>query len=114
MQIPANLGNLGVKLRQQITASDVVIKGIGDGHPQKENSHATEDKIKDFIQKGINKKFQEVGYQFSSILSLLPRVLIKSRELRTCRNDVWYYCNRVLIGLNLNFDTILTYKRSFF
>ena len=85
IQIPANLRNLGVKLRQQIPASDVVINGIGDGHAQKENSHATEDKIKDFIQKGINKKFQEVGYQFSSILSLLPQVLIKSRELSTAK-----------------------------
>ena len=28
------------------TASDVVSKGIGDGHAQKENSHTTEDKIK--------------------------------------------------------------------
>ena len=46
IQIPGNLGNLGVKLRQQITASDVVSKGIGDGHAQRENSHATEDKIK--------------------------------------------------------------------
>ena len=34
IQIPANLGNLGVKLRHQITASDVVIKGIGDGHAE--------------------------------------------------------------------------------
>ena len=46
IQIPANLGNLGVKPRQQIIASDVVSKGIGDGHAQKENSHTTEDKIK--------------------------------------------------------------------
>ena len=51
IQIPANLGNLAMKLRQQITASGVVSKGIGDGHGQKENSHTTEDKIKDFIQK---------------------------------------------------------------
>ena len=46
IQIPANLGKLGVKLRQQVTASDVVSKGIGDGHVQKENSHTTEDKIR--------------------------------------------------------------------
>ena len=46
IQIPANLGNLGVKPRQQIIASDVVSKGIGDGHAQKENSHTREDKIK--------------------------------------------------------------------
>ena len=46
IQIPANLGNLGVKLRQQTTVSDAVNKGIGDGHAQKENSHTTEDKIK--------------------------------------------------------------------
>ena len=85
IQIPTNLGNLGMKLRQQITASDVVSKGIGDGHAQKENSHTTEDKIKDFIQKGVNKKLQEVGYQFSSILLLLPHVLIKSRKLSTAK-----------------------------
>ena len=47
IQIPANLGNLDVKLRQQTTASDVVSKGIGDGHVQRENSHSKEDKIKD-------------------------------------------------------------------
>ena len=46
IQIRANLGNLGVKLRQQTTASDVVNKGIVDGHAQKENSHTTEDKTK--------------------------------------------------------------------
>ena len=46
IQIPANLGNLGVKLRQQTTVSDVVNKGIGGGHVQKENSHTTDDKIK--------------------------------------------------------------------
>ena len=46
IQIPANLGNLGLQLRQQATVSDVVNKGIGDGHAQKENSHTTEDKIK--------------------------------------------------------------------
>ena len=46
IQIPANLGKLGVKLRQQITALDVGSKGIGAGHAQKENSHTTEDKIK--------------------------------------------------------------------
>ena len=49
IQIPANLGNLGVKLRQQITTPDVGSKGIGDEHVQKENSHTTEDRIKDFI-----------------------------------------------------------------
>ena len=47
IQIPANLGNLDVKLRQQTTTSDVVSKGIGDGHVQRENSHSKEDKIKD-------------------------------------------------------------------
>ena len=46
IQIPANLGNLGVKLGQQTTVSDVVNKGIGCGNVQKENSHTTEDKIK--------------------------------------------------------------------
>ena len=40
----------------------------------------------DFIQKGVNKKFQEVVHQFSSsVLSLFPGVLIKSRELSTTK-----------------------------
>ena len=39
---------------------------------------------------------------------------LKKVKLNSCRTDVLYYCNRFLIGLNLNFDTILTYKRSFF
>ena len=46
IQIPANFGNPGVKLRQQTTVLDVVNKGIGDGHVKKENSNTTEDKIK--------------------------------------------------------------------
>ena len=46
IQMPANLGNLVVKLRQQTTVSDVVNNGIGDGHAKKENSHTAEDKIK--------------------------------------------------------------------
>ena len=49
IQILANLGNLGVKLKQQTTVSDVVNKGVGDGHVQKENSHTTKDKIKRLI-----------------------------------------------------------------
>ena len=39
IQIPANLGNLGVKLTQQTTVSDVVNMDIGGAHAQKENSH---------------------------------------------------------------------------
>ena len=46
IQILANLGNLGAKLKQQTTVSDVVNKGVGDGHVQKENSHTTKDEIK--------------------------------------------------------------------
>ena len=46
IQIPTNLGNLGMKLRQQTTVSHVENKGIGDGHAQIENSHTTEDKRK--------------------------------------------------------------------
>ena len=38
IQIPANLGNLGVTLRQQTTVLDVVNKSIEDDHAQKENS----------------------------------------------------------------------------
>ena len=38
IQIPANLGNLGMELRQKTTVRDVVNKGIGDGHALKENS----------------------------------------------------------------------------
>ena len=50
IQVPANLENLGVKLRQRTTVLHVVNKDIRGGHPQKENSHTIEDKIKDFIQ----------------------------------------------------------------
>ena len=46
IQTPANLGNLGLKLRRPTTVSDVVNKGIGSGHAQKENSDTTYDKIK--------------------------------------------------------------------
>ena len=46
IQIPANLGNLEVKLRQQTAVSDVVNKGIGYGHALKENNHTTEGKRK--------------------------------------------------------------------
>ena len=46
IQIPANLGNLGMKLRQQTTVLDVMNKVIEDGHALKENNHATEDRIK--------------------------------------------------------------------
>ena len=46
VQIPASLGNLVVKLRQQTTVLDVVNKVIGDGHALKENNHTIEDKIK--------------------------------------------------------------------
>ena len=42
IQIPANLRNVGVKLRQQTTVLDVVNKGIGGGHAQKENGHTTD------------------------------------------------------------------------
>ena len=45
IQIPANIGSLGVRLRQQITVLDVVNKGIGGGHAQKECNHTTGDKI---------------------------------------------------------------------
>ena len=44
IQIPANLGDFGVKLRQKTTVLHVMNKSIGDGHAQKENSHTTEDK----------------------------------------------------------------------
>ena len=46
IQILANLGNLGTKLKQQTTVSDVVNKDARDRHVQKENSHTTKDKIK--------------------------------------------------------------------
>ena len=35
-------------------------------------------------------------------------------RLNSCRADVLHYCERHLIGLDLNFDTILTYKQFFF
>ena len=46
IRIPATLGNIGVKLRQQTTFLDVVSQVIGNGHALKENSHTTEDQIK--------------------------------------------------------------------
>ena len=46
IQSPANLGNLGMKLRQQTTVSHVENKGIGAEHAQIENSHTTEGKRK--------------------------------------------------------------------
>ena len=46
IQIPALPGNLGIKLRQQTTASDVLNKVIGDGHAIKENNYTIEDRIK--------------------------------------------------------------------
>ena len=85
IQIPVNLRNLGMELTQHVTVSDVVDKVIRNGDVIEENNHTTEDKIKDFVQKEVHKKFQEVCYQFSSIVSLLPEVLIKSRELSTTK-----------------------------
>ena len=38
-----------------------------------------------FIQKGVNEKFQEADYQFRTLLSLLPEVLTKSKELSTVK-----------------------------
>ena len=74
-----------MELTQHVTVSDVVDKVIRNGDVIEENNHTTEDKIKDFVQKEVHKKFQEVCYQFSSIVSLLPEVLIKSRELSTTK-----------------------------
>ena len=74
-----------MELTQHITASDVVNKVSRNGDVPEENNHTTEDKIKYFIQKEVHTKFQEVCYQFSSIVSLLPEVLIKSRELSTTK-----------------------------
>ena len=34
--------------------------------------------------------------------------------LNSCRTDVLHYCNRLLIGLNLNFDKILTSEQLYF
>ena len=65
-------------------------KVIRNGHALKENNYTTEDKTDDFIQKGVNKKFQGVGYQFSSKKSLLPKELIELRELSTA-TSYWEY-----------------------
>ena len=46
IQIPAKIENLGMKLRQQNTVSDVMNKGIGDGNALKENNHTRKYKIK--------------------------------------------------------------------
>ena len=48
-----------------------------------------------------------------NFLSNAKQTLRKVR-LNSCRADVLHYCERHLIGLDLNFDTILTYKQSFF
>ena len=62
IQTPASLGNLGMKLRRQTTVSDVMNKGIGGGHIQKENSHTTEDKIKgntyNFFTEALNGNYE--------------------------------------------------------
>ena len=72
--------------KNQSTTSKV----IRDGHTLKESNYTTEDKIKDFIQKGVNEKLYEVVYQFSSIFSLLPDKLIKLIDLSTA-NSYWEY-----------------------
>ena len=46
---------------------------------------------------------------FSNVKQSLNKV-----RLNSCRTDVVFYCNRLSIELIVNFDTILTYKRSFF
>ena len=57
IQIPANLGNLGVKLRQQTTASDVT-KGIRDGHAQKENSHKIKGNNCNYFNKALPENYE--------------------------------------------------------
>ena len=46
---------------------------------------------------------------FSNIKQSLKKV-----RLNSCRTVLLYYCNRLLIELNLNFYTILTYEWCFF
>ena len=57
IQIPANLGNLGVKLRQQTTASDVS-KGIRDGHAQKENSHKIKGNNCNYFNEALHENYE--------------------------------------------------------
>lgn len=49
-----------MELTQHITVSDVVNKVSRKGDVLEENNHTTDDKIKDFIQKEVHTKFQEV------------------------------------------------------
>ena len=53
--------------------------------------------------------FCNVWNFFSNVKQTLKKVRPNS-----CRTDVLHNCNRLLIGLNLNFDPILTYQRSYF
>ena len=50
--------------------------------------------------------------QYFKLFVKYKKVLKKTR-LDLCRTAVLCYCNRPLIGLNLNFHTILTYRRYF-
>ena len=46
---------------------------------------------------------------FYNVWNFSPNVkeTLKKVRLNSCRTDVLYNCNRLLIGLNLNFDSIL-------
>ena len=102
IQIPTNLANLSVKLRQQNTVSDVVSKGIGDGHAQKENSHTTEDKIKgntyhcfteagngSYEEKQKTREYEEY-YDYISVKGNLKKTpFFLRKNAKNKRNSVW-------------------------
>ena len=52
----------------------------------------------------IAQVFGSVWNFFSNVKQILNKV-----RLNSCRIDVLYDCNKLLIGLILNFDTSLTY-----
>ena len=60
--------------------------------------------LKNFIRCVLKKNapiFCNVWNFFSNVKQTLKKVWLNS-----CRTDLLYYCNRLLIGLNLNFDTV--------
>ena len=70
------------------------------------------DELKEFDQVLIEKQrtnFLQCLESFSNVKQTLKKV-----GLNSCKTDVLHNCNRLLIGLNLNFDLILTYQRSYF
>ena len=60
------------------------------------------DELKEFNQVHNEKKHTN----FLQCLEFFTNVEQNVKKLNSCRTDFLHYCNRFLIGLNLNFDTI--------